>query len=139
MATDKSPVGPPPEWLNAEGQEVWNYLVDALGDTLDRIDRPTFVQMCAAYGTAEAAQKDLHTRGVLVKGRTKDHSADEYDEDGDVIQPAMVKNPAEAIARQAMTQFLMFAKEFGLTPGARKRMQIELAKRAPQGPEPEID
>jgi len=126
----RSGVGEPPETINAQGQRMWRYLVgqfDALGDPLSALDRPVFTILCMAGGAAEEAWEDVHHRGVLVRGRSKDHSAD--DDDGD---PFMVKNPAEQVARQATTQFIQLAKEFGMTPAARKRMAVELLKAKPQ-------
>jgi P27 family predicted phage terminase small subunit len=132
----RSAVGDPPETMNTHGQAMWRYLVgqfDALGDPLSALDRPAFTILCQVGGTAEAAWEDVHGRGVLVRSRSKDHSAD--DDDG---EPYMVKNPAEAVARQATTLFIQLAKEFGMTPAARKRMAVELLKAKPDAGEEEL-
>lgn len=132
--TSAKGVGDPPAWMNEEGQAMWLYLAVELGTELLARDRPAFALMCAVYGVAEAAEKDIHERGHLIKARTKDHSADTVDEDtGDVVDQAMVKNPSIQVAREATNQFVQYAKDFGMTPGARKRMAMDLGKRKGPG------
>ena len=124
----------PPEYLPEEGKVLWCLVVEQLGAELIVIDTPLLELMCRTYAAALEAVTDLNTRGVLLKGRTKDHSGDDEGE------PYMVKNPAEQIARQMTTQFIQCAKEFGMSPAARKRMAMELKSKAKQrGPQPEID
>lgn len=126
-------VGPAPEWLNEDGQWCWDYIVEHSEDMLAALDKPALILLCSAYGTGAAAQRDLHTRGPLIRGRSKDHSADE--DDG---EPAMVKNPSEQIARQEMEKFIKLAQEFGLTPAARVRMKRELEKPKPKGADDDL-
>lgn len=127
-------VGPPPEYLNPNAKKLWNDLVEQLGEELLNVDRAMFELMCAAYGAAQAALEDLNDRGPLIRGRSKDHSAD--GEDGEA---AFVKNPSNQVAREMATQFREFGKEFGLSPGARKRISMELKKKKPNEDSPDID
>lgn len=119
----RSGVGDPPEYLQVRAKELWIELAELLGDDLLAIDRPMFEGLCASYGAMQAALEDLNTRGTLIRGRSKDKSAD--DDDG---EPAMVKNPSNQVAREQATQFREFAKEFGLSPGARKRLAMQMSK-----------
>ena len=125
-------VGAPPEWMNEEAKAVWLFLAEELEDELMSRDRPAFTAMCSEYGKYEAAAKDVHTRGVLVKGRTTDRKVRDRDEEGEPL-PGMVKNPAIQVARDALTQFLQYAKDFGLTPGARKRMAMDPSRKKKAG------
>lgn len=128
-------LGDPPAYLNPEGKRLWDELTEQLAEQLANVDRAMFELMCASYGAAQAALEDLNDRGPLIRGRTKDHSSD--DDEGD---PAMVKNPSNQVAREMATQFREFAKEFGMSPGSRKRIAMELKKAKAKDPDaPAID
>lgn len=116
-------VGNPPDYLNPGAKQLWIELVEQLGDDLLDRDRAMFELMCSSYGSAQAALQDLMARGPLIRGRSKDHSSDS--DDG---EPSMVKNPSNQVAREMSTQFREFAKEFGLSIAARKRIAMDIKK-----------
>lgn len=76
-------------------------------------DRPAVASYCGWWGTYVAAQRDLAERGPVVVGRS---SAD---------REHLVKNPSEAIARNASTQLRGWATALGLTPASRTRLGVD--------------
>lgn len=122
-------VGDPPEHLAPEGVELWNYLTVELEDSLYAADRPAFTVMCQMWAVMQQAMADVGIRGTLVTGRGKEEGG-----------TAPVKNPSLQVARDAATAFKDYAKEFGLTPAARKRMAMELERAKAVDPNaPDID
>ena len=131
-------VGDPPEWMNDEGTAEWHRLTDIIGDDLEARDRGSFIILCSAYGVAERALKLMHETDVVVKGRTKDHSADETEEGEE--RPAQVKHPAAQVAREYMEKYMKLAEAFYLTPASRTRGKVNVnSKKSGGSAAPAID
>ncbi len=112
--TDNEPakrLGSPPDWMSQRGKLAWESIADGLGDRVFAIDGFAFALMCMAYATAEDAAEDLANRGPLIQSRDR----------------GMVKNPSLQVLRDAGSTFRAFAEQFGLTPGARRRLGIDLS------------
>jgi P27 family predicted phage terminase small subunit len=96
--------------MNARAQAAWQAIAEGLKDTTVEVDALSMNLMCSAYAAAEEAAEDIQTRGHLVQG-----------------QRGLVKNPSLQILREAGATFRGFADQFGLTPGARKKLGIDLS------------
>jgi P27 family predicted phage terminase small subunit len=107
MPSDK--FGDPPEWLNPMGKNLWHRIIELMGDKLEKTDESALTLMCASFGAAYEALKDLNERGPLIEG-----------------DRGMVKNPANQVAREQGAQFKLWASEFGLTPAARKKLAMSI-------------
>lgn len=107
----------PPEWLTMEAAVEWMRVSEELYrlGILTGIDRGALAAVCQAFGRwqraenalAEIAKKDRSTGGLLVK--TGKGSA--------------MENPLVGIARRAMSDYVRFCAEFGMTPSARSRVE----------------
>lgn len=105
-------LGDPPDWMADPGKKMWHEMLLELGDKVVSLDRYALTLACAAYAAAEAALQDLNERGPLVEG-----------------DRGMVKNPSNQVGREQAAAFKSWCAEFGLTPGARKRLLFQLGKK----------
>jgi len=96
--------------LNAAGQRLWRYLVSKLADlgVLTETYTAALEMLCLHYGLAVEAGKMLRDEGLVVCG----------------VKGGLVKHPAAQILKDSSTAFRMYAEQFGLTPGARSRIQV---------------
>lgn len=107
----------PPKWLDRHGKAEWRRVVKACAaypTWLQQVDRAALSAYCTAWSTFLAAAKDVAERGPLVPGRS---SADE-------ARPALVKNPATQILRDAQEALRKWARELGFTPDARGKVEL---------------
>jgi P27 family predicted phage terminase small subunit len=116
-ASDKKKIGNPPAWMSKDGKQAWRDIAKGLGDSVYALDGLSMMLMCEAFSAAQGAAKDLASRGPLVQSRDR----------------GLVKNPALQILRDAGATFRAFADAFGLTPGARRRLGIDLSEEADTG------
>src|SRR5262245_18427367 len=103
----------PPAGMAAAVREVWNYTVgqlDAMGIAV-ACDRDALVCYCEAVVNHREASKLLARSDVLIKG----------------IHGNPVRNPALAVQRDSANLIRAFAQEFGLTPSARTRIEVDRA------------
>jgi P27 family predicted phage terminase small subunit len=108
---DKKKIGNPPAWMSKDGKAAWKEIVAGLGESVYALDGLSMVLMCEAYSAAQGAAKDLATRGPLIQSRDR----------------GLVKSPSLQILRDAGSTFRAFADAFGLTPGARRRLGIDMS------------
>lgn len=109
-----------PSWLSAEAKAEWKRVVPELEKLklLSKVDRAALASYCEAWSMLKAAQADVVKYGVtqLVIERELD--------DGTVLYAKAARNPATAVARDAMVLIRSFCSEFGLSPSARSRMTV---------------
>ena len=110
-ARPKAPPGipPAPTYLRREASAEWQRVVrglDAMG-ILATIDRAVLTAYVETWAVWKEARDDLAKRGHLVEG-----------------DRGKVKNPSWQIYREATTVLANLARELGLTPGARLRMEL---------------
>jgi len=118
MATDASKkLGDPPDWMSDRARDAWTGIAKGLGDSVYAVDGFAMTLMCTAYASAQEAAEDLASRGPLIQSRDR----------------GLVKNPSLQILRDAGSTFRAFADSFGLTPGARRRLGIDLSEEADTG------
>jgi P27 family predicted phage terminase small subunit len=106
-----SKLGEPPVWLSKRAKAAWHEIGAGLGDSVYAVDGLALGLMCTALATAQDAAEDLAVRGALIQSRDR----------------GLVKSPSLQILRDAGSTFRAFAEAFGLTPGARKRLGIDLS------------
>ncbi|MEO1063731.1 MAG: phage terminase small subunit P27 family [Actinomycetota bacterium] len=117
-----APVGDapePPDWLDAEAKAEWERTVEDLRatGTLQRVDRVALVTYCQAWSNLVESTTTLRDEGAT------------YTTDSGYCG----KHPACTIQKESMQTLIAFAREFGLTPMARIRMEIDLGGRRDGG------
>ena len=115
-AADKK-IGTPHAWMSKDGKQAWRDIVKGLGDSVYALDGLSLTLMCESFSAAQGAAKDLAARGPLVQSRDR----------------GLVKNPSLQVLRDAGATFRAFADAFGLTPGARRRLGIDLSEETDTG------
>jgi P27 family predicted phage terminase small subunit len=115
--SDESKLGQPPEWLEPRAKKAWHEISKGLGDSVYAVDGMALGLMCTALAAAQNAAEDIAQRGALVESRDR----------------GPVKNPSLQILRDAGSTFRAFAESFGLTPGARKKLGIDLSDELDSG------
>ena len=95
----------PPDDMSAMERAEWDRILPELQamDLAYAADRDVIRAYCSAVVRHAEAMHLVNTTGPLMRGRN-----------GDVV-----KNPAVAMARDAGSALLQFARELGLTPAAR--------------------
>jgi P27 family predicted phage terminase small subunit len=104
-------LGNPPSWLEPRAKKAWKQIADGLGDSVYSVDGLGLSLMCTALACAQNAAEDIAQRGALVESRDR----------------GLVKNPSLQVLRDAGSTYRAFAESFGLSPGARKRLGIDLS------------
>jgi P27 family predicted phage terminase small subunit len=109
VARDTLPT--PPEDMAVDVREIWDYTLDELVamKTAAAADRDSLICYCEAVVAHRKASKILAKSPVLVKGALG----------------TLVRNPALQVQRDAAHAIRAFAQEFGLTPSARTRIQVD--------------
>ncbi len=100
-----------PEHLTAGAKKEWKRItkqLDAAG-LLTELDRAGLAGYCTAYARWCDAETKLATFGVVIKSPNN----------------WPIQSPYLAIANKAMAQILTFLAEFGLSPSARTRLEVE--------------
>lgn len=116
----------PPPHLSDDAKVEWGRVMSQLTKCglMTEIDRAALAAYCQAYGRwvqaeralAEMAKRDLLTSGLLIKTTG-----------GNAIQ-----NPLVGTANKAMELMLKAAAEFGMTPSARSRINVDIPPGASQ-------
>ncbi len=104
-----------PGFLNADGVAEWDRISGELAGMglLSGLDRGGLAAVCQAYGRWVQAERAL----ALMKN----------DANGLVISTKagnMIQNPLVGIANKAMSDYMRFAAEFGMTPSSRTRIAV---------------
>jgi P27 family predicted phage terminase small subunit len=107
----------PPEHLSGVALEEWHRLVPILGAAglLTALDRAALAALCSLWARVVACEEDLQRRGTMLQGMTQRGKPRVYP----------VQNPSLGILRSALPLFLAFAREFGMSPASRSRIQVE--------------
>ncbi len=100
-----------PSHLDAEGRRVWRRLVPVLQRmrVLTEADGIALGNLCDSYSTMVQAQKKLRESGMLLK----------------TPSTYVQQNPLISIVSSSMETVNKLAREFGLTPAARTRINAE--------------
>ena len=101
----------PPGHLNTYAKKEWNRIIPVLINVkmLTEADLAAIAVYCQSYGRWVEAEKLVKTKGLTA---TTDK--------GNVIQ-----RPEVGIANTAMRDIVSFAKEFGMTPSSRSKIEVE--------------
>lgn len=109
----------PPQMLCDDATEEWERISEQLYNmgVLTSADRSALAAYCQCYGRwvkaeraiAKMAEQDTVTRGLMIKTSN-----------GNAIQ-----NPLVGVSNRAMADMVRYAAEFGMTPSARTRIDIE--------------
>lgn len=101
-----------PKWLTGSAREEWNRILPLLlaEKCVSRWDRAALVLYCQEWKTyVEATQKLRMVRGLLAKGS----------------KGQLMEHPLLRIRDKAFRKLLQVASEFGLTPAARSRLNVQ--------------
>jgi P27 family predicted phage terminase small subunit len=100
----------PPAHLGAAAKREWQRLRKKLAPAglLTPLDANVLAMYCMAWARWVEAEEQLTRIGPVVKTKN-----------GNLIQ-----NPYLAVANRAMDQMLLYARELGMTPSARSRIQL---------------
>jgi P27 family predicted phage terminase small subunit len=114
----KPPAGVPryPDWLSAEARKVWRRLAPQLKTmkVLTLVDRDALAAYCHTYARWREAEDFITRHGLTYPIR---------DEKGNVR--CLQQFPQVAIARNLLLVLRAYQQEFGLTPAARARVQVQ--------------
>ena len=110
VSTMKQGVTRPPAHLSDAAKREWHRLKRRLtpAGLLTALDANVLALYCQAYGRWIEAEEQLARFGPVVKTKN-----------GNLVQ-----NPYLAVANRAMDQMLVYARELGMTPSARSRIQL---------------
>ena len=105
-----------PTWLSREAQKVWRATVPHLKEmgVLARVDRDALAAYSQVYARWKAAEQFLDRHGPVYPLK---------DERGNI--KCMMAFPQIAIARSLLQMLRGYQQEFGLTPSARSRLEVE--------------
>ena len=120
----------PPAWLPDAAKAVWRDFAPKLrkAKVLTVIDVPAFEKWCVKTAQWRAAILDLFKRGVMVErvGRDGARTITKTEaKSKKKTEPAMVVNQLVFAESMFFKQALAIEREFGMTPAARTRVQIE--------------
>ena len=106
-----------PEWLSEYGQEEWERVErDVIAMNVGKpVDSQALSAWCEAVSRMRQATESIKALGLLY-----------FNEDG-----VYIKNPAAIIARDASSDMLRWAREFGFTPSSRQQLKTNTAIDAP--------
>lgn len=116
-----SDLKPPRGRLSKHARRLWVDLAPSLESLglLTEADLAAFELLCDHYGFAVEAAAILRDEGLVVKEPAA------FDDEGNPTAWKSKKNPAAQIFRENSVAFRMLAGEFGLTPSARARLDVE--------------
>ena len=113
----------PPRYLPSAGKLLWRRLVRDLEkmQISDRAYTLMFEMLCASYAVALEAEDYIEKNGVILKEpiiAKGDHGLE-------VVRYRDKVNPACMIARNARSQVMRLAAQFGLSPVDRMRLRVD--------------
>jgi len=122
----RAPAGLPdrPDWLDADGRSAWDQIVpqlDAMG-VLSRIDGNALSRYCRLWTRWRKMEDFIAERGEMYPLK---------DETGNV--KCFQQWPQVAIASKLALLLTRMEQEFGMTPSARARLQLNPATPRPTG------
>jgi P27 family predicted phage terminase small subunit len=100
-----------PDWVAPEVRQVWDYTVQELDQMglASSADRDVLLAFCEQVNTHRRACQMLAKSDVLIKGPLG----------------GPVRNPAVVVQRDSAQAIRSLAQEFGLSPSARARIQVQ--------------
>lgn len=106
-----------PGHLGAVARREWGRLKRKLGPAglLTALDADVLAMYCQAFARWVEAEDQLARFGPVVKTKN-----------GNLVQ-----NPYLAVANRSMEQMLAYARELGMTPSARSRIQVAVKETGP--------
>lgn len=107
----------PPAHLGAGAKREWQRLRRKLAPAglLTPLDANVLAMYCMAWARWVEAEEQITRIGPVVKTKA-----------GNLVQ-----NPYLAVANRAMDQMLLYARELGMTPSARSRIQLPVQQAGP--------
>lgn len=116
--TRSAPLGPAPAWLSAPGKLLWRSLVPAIDEAfpelLGPLDKPSVALMVEHLAIAQAAAGEMRGPGNIPTTAVKDEN-----------HGGTKKAPSSQVMRDHGRAFLDLARDYGLTLGARARIDLE--------------
>jgi P27 family predicted phage terminase small subunit len=108
-----------PRHLCPVARKEWQTIVPELLKlgVLTVIDRAALAAYCESFALWESARREVRKNGITFT--TKSVIKDE------VIVTGIKRNPAVAIANEALRMMKSYLVEFGLTPASRSRLSVE--------------
>ena len=113
-AQPRNGIPPCPRHIQGEARKEWRRTSRELAacGLLTSVDRAALAAYCQAWARWVQAEDVLRKAGVLVK----------------TPNGMLVQSPILAVANRAMDQMRAFLVEFGMTPAARTRIQVQAPK-----------
>jgi P27 family predicted phage terminase small subunit len=110
----------PPDGLGEEARTIWDYTLAELEFMRSSVptDRDALVAYCEAVVNHRRATAQLVDAPLLIRGH----------------RGVQVRNPLLAVQRDAAHLIRQFAQEFGLTPSARARIDVDGPRREEDNP-----
>ena len=107
----RSGIPPCPRHIQGEARKEWSRTSKELASCglLTSVDRAALAAYCQAWARWVQAEGVLREAGLLIK----------------TPNGMLVQSPMLAIANRAMDQMKAFLVEFGMTPAARTRVQVQ--------------
>lgn len=105
---------PAPRWMSAAAKREWRKLAPRLHQVglLTEIDGLALAMLCEAVGQYVEGKEIVEREGAIA-----------VSDQGNVYQ-----HPAVALMKTARGEILKWAREFGMTPAARTRINVEVAE-----------
>lgn len=102
---------PCPAWLSEDAKKHWRYLVKYLKEygLISRLDQGTLANLCTYYARAKEAEEELQTHGEF---QTTPNGYTQL-------------SPYSVVFSRYSKLYNVLAKQFGMTPMARKGVTIE--------------
>jgi P27 family predicted phage terminase small subunit len=99
-----------PEWLDATARELWQDLAPRLEKLglISELDRAAFAAFVSAYSLWRRCEEQIEREGLIVQGH----------------RGVPRKHPLLAVSARALEQMRAGFAEFGLTPRARQRLDV---------------
>ena len=116
-----------PKGLSASARREWRYIVAELLKlgTLTVVDGKALAAYCETFALWEQARKEIKANGLTFQTKMV---INRKQPDGTVVQEEVLlgikRNPAVAIAFEALRSMKAFLVEFGLTPASRSRLHV---------------
>ncbi len=117
-----------PAWLPEPARAVWSEYAPKMrkAKILTVIDVEPFARWCRLVVRIRIASNDLERLGVMVeRAPSGEKAVVEKDADKAKAAPAHVINQLVYVESMLLKQLLALEREFGMTPAARTRVQVE--------------
>jgi len=104
----------PPEWLNKPGREFYERVGPEMKKykMLTALDLDSFAELANIFGKIRILEERLQEEGEII-------------DDG---RGSLKKHPASTLVKQHLDHYLKLAKDFGLTPESRQRLDMKEEK-----------